>query len=77
MIGMQEMVLQTHHSLDEVKNGLTGKIRVLPAWPSDWDLSFKLNAPGQTTVEGEFNQGELTLLSVSPESRREDLVIIP
>ena len=77
MIGMQEMILQTHHSLDEVKNGLPGKLRVLPAWPAEWDVDFKLHAPGQTTVEGELKQGEVTRLSVSPESRREDLVIIP
>jgi hypothetical protein len=77
MIGMQEMILQTHHSLDEVKNGLPGKIRVLPAWPTEWDVDFKLHAPLQSTVEGDFTQGELTHVSVSPESRQEDLEINP
>ncbi len=45
MIGMQEMLMQTHTSLDEVKKGNPGKIRLLPAWPKEWDVDFKLHAP--------------------------------
>ncbi|MCP4451053.1 MAG: hypothetical protein GY809_06305, partial [Planctomycetes bacterium] len=33
MIGMQEMVMQTH-----ALPGEKGKIRLLPAWPKDWDV---------------------------------------
>jgi hypothetical protein len=75
MIGMQEMVMQTHTSLDEVNNGKPGKIRLLPAWPKDWDVDFKLHAPGQTTVEGELKHGELSKITVKPKSRSQDLVI--
>ena len=28
------------------------EIRLLPAWPKEWDTDFKLHAPYQTTVEG-------------------------
>jgi hypothetical protein len=75
MIGMQEMVMQTHTSLDEVRDGNPGKIRLLPAWPKEWDVDFKLHAPDQTTVEGEFIRSQLTELTVMPESRRQDLII--
>jgi hypothetical protein len=70
------MVMQTHTSLHEVNNARLGKIRLLPAWPEEWDVDFKLHAPGQTTVEVVFNQGEFTELIVNPESRRKDLIFI-
>ncbi len=51
------------------------KIFLLPAWPADWDVHFKLHAPYRTVVEGEYRDGELVNLSVTPESRRSDVVI--
>ena len=75
MIGMQEMLMQTHTSLDEVNHGKPGKIRLLPAWPQEWDVDFKLHAQGQTTVEGALIQGKLTELTVVPTSRQQDLII--
>jgi hypothetical protein len=53
------------------------KILLLPAWPADWDVSFKLHAPGKTTVECVFRDGKVRQLTVTPESRRKDLVIDP
>ena len=50
------------------------KIHVLPAWPEDWDVSFKLAAAKNTTVEGVYQNGRLTTLKVTPESRRKDLI---
>jgi len=38
------------------------------------DVSFKLHAPYNTTVEGKFKAGKLERLSVTPESRRKDIV---
>jgi hypothetical protein len=32
---------------------------LLPAWPKDWDVDFKLHAPFGTTVEGRFADDEL------------------
>jgi hypothetical protein len=51
------------------------RIFVLPAWPADWNVNFKLRAPKQTTVEGVVENGVLTSLTVTPESRRGDVVV--
>lgn len=53
------------------------KIFLFPAWPADWDTDFKLHAPRQTVVEGTLRDGRLVALKVTPESRRQDLVIPP
>jgi hypothetical protein len=52
-----------------------GKILVLPAWPPQWDVNFKLHAPQQTTVACEVRNGKITRLVVTPESRRKDVRI--
>lgn len=54
-----------------------GKIHVLPAWPKDWDVSFKLHAPGRTTVECVFRAGTVETLRVSPPSRAGDVILPP
>jgi hypothetical protein len=54
---------------------LGGRILLLPAWPKDWDVSFKLHAPGKTVVECEYRDGKIQKLKVSPESRRKDVVL--
>ncbi|MBZ4188029.1 DUF5703 domain-containing protein [Niabella beijingensis] len=64
MIGLQEMLLQ---SVDD-------KIFLFPAWPKEWDVSFKLHAPQQTTVEGSLKNGKLTALKVIPQSREKDVI---
>jgi hypothetical protein len=51
------------------------RILLLPAWPKDWDVSFKLHAPKATTVEGVIKDGKIESLKVIPESRRKDVVI--
>lgn len=66
MIGLQEMLLQT--------NGNT--IYLFPAWPKQWDVRFKLHAPGQTTVEAELKGGEVVYLKVTPEYRQKDIEFI-
>ena len=48
---------------------------VLPAWPKTWNVRFKLHAPGQTVVEGEYRDGKLLRLNVTPTSRQKDVVI--
>jgi hypothetical protein len=47
MIGMQEMLMQTH--------GHT--IYLFPAWPVEWDVRFKLHAPNGVIVEAELKDG--------------------
>ena len=53
------------------------KILLFPAWPADrWDVTFKLHVTGQTIVEGELKDGQLVQLTVTPESRRKDVVVL-
>ncbi|MCP5537859.1 MAG: hypothetical protein H7A51_16700 [Akkermansiaceae bacterium] len=52
------------------------QIYLLPAWPKDWDVNFKLHAPHNTTVEGVYKNGKLEKLTVTPESRRKDVRIV-
>jgi hypothetical protein len=66
MIALQHMLLQDEPGTD--------KIHLFPTWPKDWDCSFKLHAPGKTIVQGEIKNGEVVGLTVTPESRRKDIV---
>jgi len=66
MIGLQEMLMQT----------IGEKIVLFPAWPRDWDVSFKLHAPNNTTVECCLENGEISSLKVLPESRSGDVVVM-
>jgi alpha-L-fucosidase 2 len=50
------------------------KIYLMPAWPKNWNVSFKLHAPKQTTIEGEYRNGKLIKLIVIPKSRLKDVV---
>ena len=61
---LQYMLLQTDGK----------KIFLLPAWPKEWNASFKLHAPYQTTVEGRVENGKVADLKVTPESRIKDIV---
>ncbi|HOK95966.1 MAG TPA: DUF5703 domain-containing protein [Anaerohalosphaeraceae bacterium] len=65
MIGLQEMLMQA----------VDNKIYLLPAWPEDWDVDFKLHAPYQTTIEGKVRNGSLEELKVVPQSRLKDIEI--
>lgn len=50
-------------------------IRLFPAWPARWDVSFRLYADGQTTVTCELEKGKIKNLAVSPPERRADVVL--
>jgi len=65
MKALQAMALQT--------DGRT--IYLLPAWPKDWDVQFRLHAPARTVVECDFRDGKVRRLTVTPPERRADLVI--
>ena len=51
------------------------KIYLLPSWPKDWNVKFKLHAPYRTTVECEYRDGRIEGLSVSPIRRRADVIL--
>ncbi|MCX6875178.1 MAG: DUF5703 domain-containing protein [Verrucomicrobia bacterium] len=50
------------------------KLYLFPAWPTTWNVSFKLHAPYNTTVEGELRDGKVVSLKVTPESRKADVI---
>lgn len=65
--GIQEMLLAPEPGKD-------GKLHLFPAWPAEWDVEFKLHAPGKTLVEASLKDGKLVSLKVTPESRKKDIV---
>jgi len=66
MKACQAMLLQTDGQ----------KIFLLPAWPKEWNVEFKLHAPQQTVVEGVYRDGKVQSLRVTPEARRADLTVL-
>ena len=68
MVGLQEMLMASDPFGD-------GKIYLLPAWPKEWNVDFKLYAPKQTIVEASVRQGKVVSLKVTPGERRKDIVI--
>ena len=63
MTATQLMLLQSG------EDGTTGTMVLFPAWPCTHDVSFKLWAPLNTTVEVIYQNGALVLLDVQPPSR--------
>ena len=53
------------------------QIRLIPAWPREWDVDFRLHAPYQTIVEGAVRDGVITELCLTPQSRRADVIVGP
>ncbi|MHC4119006.1 MAG: DUF5703 domain-containing protein [Planctomycetota bacterium] len=52
-----------------------GKILLLPAWPADWDVDFKLHLERNTAIRGKVVDGKLTDWSVEPANRKRDVVV--
>lgn len=50
LMTLQYMVLQNYE----------GKAYLLPTWPTDWNVTFRLAATGKTVVEGTYKGGNLT-----------------
>ncbi|MDR1880701.1 MAG: DUF5703 domain-containing protein [Tannerellaceae bacterium] len=55
MIALQEMLLQN--------NG--DELLLLPAWPKDWDVHFKLFAPNNKVVECRYINNEIKTLTIN------------
>lgn len=66
MKAFQSMILQTEGE----------KIFLQPAWPKDWNATFKLHAPYNTVIEGRVVNGKVTDLKVSPKSRTKDVIMV-
>ena len=64
-LALQQMLLQCD----------AGTIHLLPAWPREWTVAFRLHAPGRTVVEGRVEQGRLSDFRITPDARRRDVVV--
>lgn len=62
-ITLQSMIMQIRGN----------KILLLPAWPKEWNVDFKLHAPHNTVIEGRYENGKLQSLRVSPAFRLHDI----
>lgn len=67
MVGIHRMLLQW----DDQR-----RIYLLPAWPKEWNVKFKMHAQNKTIVEGTYSGGKLTT-HITPEARRNDVVVCP
>jgi hypothetical protein len=67
--GAGQMILQS--MLLQVRGE---KLLLFPAWPKEWNVDFKLHAPGNTVVRGFLRNGKLEKLEVTPASRAKDIV---
>lgn len=66
MMALQQMLMQS--------DGM--QVRLFPAWPREWNVSFKLHGPGGMIVEGCYRNGKLENLSVSPEEYRSRITVM-
>jgi hypothetical protein len=66
MIGLQEMLMQVDDK----------KIWLFPAWKKNVDVHFKLNAPYNTTVEAQLQDGQIVMLKVLPGERMKDVFLM-
>ncbi len=51
------------------------KIYLFPAWDKKWSVDFKLYAPYKTIIRGILKNGKIEKLEITPESRRNDVVV--
>jgi hypothetical protein len=51
------------------------KILLLPAWPADWDVDFKLHLARNTVIKGQVRAGKLVSWDIKPVAREVDVVI--
>lgn len=72
MKAYQAMLMQAEPAVGDEHDG---KIYLLPAWPRDWNVDFKLHAPAKTVVEGRYQDGKIESLRVTPAGRRKDIIL--
>jgi hypothetical protein len=70
------VLMKTFQSMLIQPDPYSKKIYLTPAWPKEWDASFKLHAPYNTIIEGTIKKGKIETLTVTPSSRKKDVVIL-
>lgn len=68
-MGLQWMLLQPADDADR-------SALLFGAWPCEWDVDFKLAAPGNTTVEATLAGGKVTRLVVTPPARARHIHVV-
>jgi hypothetical protein len=51
------------------------QVMLLPAWPADWDVDFKLHLARQTVVSGTVKDGKLVRWDIQPPTRKRDVTV--
>ena len=67
MIALQRMLLQYDDN----------EIYLLPAWPKDWDVDFKLHAPNQTVISISVKNGEIIQRNMETDKNGPKIIISP
>lgn len=70
MAGLHAMLVAAEPKAD-------GRIFLLPAWPKNWDVTFRLRVPGNTQIDAVIEAGSLRKFVIEPTSRRAHVVLPP
>lgn len=62
---IQTMLLQTEGNA----------IYLLPAWPKEWNVKFKLHASGNRQIEAEWKNGKMVSIKKHPEGNSADVIV--
>ena len=63
-----------NNDFNNIKND---KIYLLPAWPCEWNVKFKLRVKKNTIIEFEYNSKNKEYnLTVIPQERKNDVVFV-
>jgi len=60
MIALQRMLIQYEND----------KVILLPSWPKEWDVHFKVNAPNNTSIECIYKDGKVIRMSTIPQKSK-------
>lgn len=63
-------VLMTTLHLMLLQSNADGELHVFPAWPAQWDVDFKLRAPGGKTVKATLKDGKVVKMEVTPQTEK-------
>lgn len=66
MIGLQNMLLYNDNM----------QMYLFPAWPKEWNVTFKLHGLNQTTVECDYQNKKVVHLNITPNARKKDLSLL-